>query len=89
MIQFGLIILVVGAYFVVCIMVRSTCSDCVPVQVAKAYPRYDSIEQPLANIPYFAVVASKFRIIIDTGLYPFINLHLHDDTRIKNTEREW
>ena len=31
-IQFGLIILVVGASFVVWVMVRPTCSDCVPVQ---------------------------------------------------------
>ena len=32
-IQFGLIILVVGASFVVWVMVRPTCSDCVPVLV--------------------------------------------------------
>ena len=32
-IQFGLIILVVGASFVVWVSVRPTCSDCVPVRV--------------------------------------------------------
>ena len=32
-IQFRLIILVVGASFVVCVMVRPTCIDCVPVRV--------------------------------------------------------
>ena len=32
-IQFGLIILVVGASFVVWVMVSPTCSDCVPVRV--------------------------------------------------------
>ena len=32
-IQFGLIILVVSASFVVWIMVRPTCSECVPVRV--------------------------------------------------------
>ena len=32
-IQFGLIILVFGASFVVWLMVRRACSDCVPVQV--------------------------------------------------------
>ena len=40
-------------------------------------------EQPLANIPYFAAVASKFRITIDTELDPFINVNLHYGTRIK------
>ena len=33
MIQFGLIILVVGTSFVVWVMVGPTCSDCVPVRV--------------------------------------------------------
>ena len=37
-IQFGLILLVVGASFVVWVMMRSSCSDCVPVQAAKSYP---------------------------------------------------
>ena len=32
-IQFGLMVLVVGASFVVWFMVRATCSDCVPVRV--------------------------------------------------------
>ena len=32
-IQFGLIILVVGASFVVLVMVRHTCNDCVTVRV--------------------------------------------------------
>ena len=32
-IQFGLIILVVGVYFVVWFMVSPTCGDCVPVRV--------------------------------------------------------
>ena len=32
-IQFGLIILVVGASFVVWVMARPTCSECVPVRV--------------------------------------------------------
>ena len=32
-IQFGLIILVVGASFVVWVMVMPTCSDCFPVRV--------------------------------------------------------
>ena len=36
-IQFGLIIIVVGAYFVVWFMVRPTCSDCVLVQVLAVY----------------------------------------------------
>ena len=39
-------------------------------------------EQPLENILSFTVVASKFRITIDTELYPSINIHLHDGTRI-------
>ena len=39
-------------------------------------------EQSLANILSFVAVASKFRITIDTELYPFINVHLHDGTRI-------
>ena len=39
-------------------------------------------EQSLANILSFAAVASKFRIAIDTELYPFINVHLHYGTRI-------
>ena len=32
-IQFGLIILFFGASFVVSVMVRPTCSDCVPLRV--------------------------------------------------------
>ena len=32
-IQFRLILLIVVAFFVVCVMVRPTCSYCVPVQV--------------------------------------------------------
>ena len=32
-IQFGLMVLVVGAYFVVWVMVSSTCSDCDPRRV--------------------------------------------------------
>ena len=32
-IQSGLIILVVGAYFLVWVMVSPTCSDCVPLRV--------------------------------------------------------
>ena len=32
-IQFGLIILVVGASFVVWVNVRTTCSECIPVRV--------------------------------------------------------
>ena len=32
-IQFGLIILVVGASFVVWVMARPTCRDCVPVRL--------------------------------------------------------
>ena len=39
-------------------------------------------EQSLANILSFAAVAAKFRIFIDTKLDPFINVHLHDGTRI-------
>ena len=40
------------------------------------------IEQSLANIISFAAVAFKFRMTIDTELDPFINVHLHDGTRI-------
>ena len=36
-IQFGLIVLVVGDSFVVWVMVRPTCSDCVPVQFLAVY----------------------------------------------------
>ena len=32
-IKFGLMVLVVGAYFVVWVMVSPTCSDCDPLQV--------------------------------------------------------
>ena len=39
-------------------------------------------EQSLANILSFAAVASKFRITINTELDPFVNLNLHDGTRI-------
>ena len=39
-------------------------------------------EQSLENILSFAAVASNFRITIDTELDTFINVHLHDDTRI-------
>ena len=36
---------------------------------------------PLQKIS-FAAVVSKFSITINTQLYPFINAHLHDGTRI-------
>ena len=39
-------------------------------------------EQSLAKILSFAAVAPKFRINIDTELDPYINVHLHGDTRI-------
>ena len=39
-------------------------------------------KQSLANLLYFAAVLSKFRITIDTELDPFINVHLHNGTRI-------
>ena len=39
-------------------------------------------EQSLAKIISFTAVASKFRITIDTELDPFINVQLHNDTRI-------
>ena len=40
------------------------------------------IEQSLAETLSFAAVASKFRITIDTELDPFINVHLHNSTRV-------
>ena len=39
-------------------------------------------EQPLANILSFEAVASKFRVTINTELYPPINVHLQGRTRI-------
>ena len=39
-------------------------------------------EQSLANILSFAIMESKFRIAIKTELDPFINVHLHNGTRI-------
>ena len=39
-------------------------------------------EQYLANIHSFAIATSKFRITMDAELYPYINVHLHNVTRI-------
>ena len=36
-IQFGLMIFLIGASFVACVMVRSTYSDCDPVRVLDVY----------------------------------------------------
>ena len=52
-------------------------------QISKCFTLWSFLnEQSLVNILYFAAVTSKFRITIDTELELFINIHLHNGTRI-------